>query len=859
MEGLTFEMGRVVAALPYHNQYVVRFFGSKGTQNCVSMDSSGDTRGGTSAGPSYLPGTTVLAAVIEDDSIAFKSYALPNVILGALAPFPTHAGSTNFVPRDIVLDSLSGYNDNGVYKRILENESVQIINQDRSFNRATDAVPGDWYKSTVMGGALLISDFLTRVSASERCGISMESLTDKMMVEFDALDVDAEMFKIAVKNYGDTLLRVTSDALSRGEGLGAVAGNPPFKNEKLSDDDLEDRVLPVSETQRGFFRCEDISGGAVEGVLRGIKTDMGSGVSPVYQDGEAVYPGVLREDMRMDGRYKLQALKEILLQKTAYIAVPYEKSDEVAEAEEVPEDDTFDREVLEDSLGSVDAYTDLRHLVNDLIDQGEAEKQLKGLSSRPANWKIPTQEELEGAIGSAPAELPSLDDDASAYSLADLSTALAVVAEIYPGRKIKIFKNQSSFLMADDGDVVIGDGFGAEIRMSKGNITIASAGDILMQPGRDMVEWVPRNKITKARGRIELASSNDSVSIKAEKNLAMLSGNGGTGSTVIENRAQNSNLSGIPVEALQQGASIGSGVHVRSHNAGVSILGDYLYAGGRARGSESTAGAAPSQCNILLEAGTGAAALKGFSAAVIGTGSASVAIEGTISGVYVAPSQIAVIAPNAITQTAPFVAVQGGGGETISKQYVSDDGVQARDVRIPSTSPVFAASGQIVAGGGVSVRGSIQVTEGIVANGLIGQPVGTPVKVTVPTTDVRNAPAAAATAVGNLLSYMTAAVGVQTERGQAILDFSYPASDSVGYRAKNFTVIQTKWQDKLSSNNSWVEREVTHSILENSTLPYPGREAYEDEAGRIRGVVVEDGTAREVRTSLNSYKINTNS
>ena len=180
-------------------------------------------------------------------------------------------------------------------------------------------------------------------------------------------------------------------------------------------------------------------------------------------------------------------------------------------------------------------------------------------------------------------------------------------------------------------------------------------------------------------------------------------------------------------------------------------------------------------------------------------------------------------------------------------------------MRIPSTSPVFAASGQIVAGGGVSVRGSIQVTEGIVANGLIGQPVGTPVKVTVPTTDVRNAPAAAATAVGNLLSYMTAAVGVQTERGQAILDFSYPASDSVGYRAKNFTVIQTKWQDKLSSNNSWVEREVTHSILENSTLPYPGREAYEDEAGRIRGVVVEDGTAREVRTSLNSYKINTNS
>jgi hypothetical protein len=855
VEDIRLELGRVVAALPYHNNYVIRFLGRAGTSTAIAMDDSGDARGGVSAGPTYLPGTSVIVAVFDETSTFYKYYSVSYVILGAFGLFPLHrTPDNNFVPRDITLDSPSGYNDNQAYRRILENEYIPILNQDRSYNRALDSVPGDWYRSTPMGGVILLSDFLTRIGASERSYLEFNSITNELVGQLDAKDIDGEVTRDRWLNYGDTLLRVSSDAYSRGECLGAVTGVAPFfRPEVVEGEDVDARVEPRTDIQRGFFRMEELSGGGVEGFMRAIKTDYGSGIVFVHEDGNVTYPGVVREDSRMDGKYRVQAAKEIRFDKHFYIPVPYEIADE-GELEEViiPETDD-DRAVLENILQGEDAYAALQHLIADNISELDEEAQRVALQQRSSVWKTPSREELEEAVGAESEDLEPLGDDDVSYSIDDL---LSVVAELYPGRRIRIYKNHSMFLMADDGGVTIGDGFGAEIRMSRGNVTIAAAGDITMQPGRDLVEWVPRNRISKVRQRVEIVSSNDSISIKSEKNLQMLSGNGGTGSTVIENRANNTDLSQIAVSALEQGRAIGSGVHIRSTLSGVSILGDYIYGGGYTNQTDEAEGLTPVSCNILLDAGPGFATLKGNAAAVLGTVSASISMEGTSSGLYIVPNIASLIGTSQITQTAQAVFIQGGGGEFIDKPFVNKDGVQTRRVSVPRiASPTLAAAGQIVCGAGLSVRGDMQVTGAGVANGGFGIP-QQKVSISVPEGVVGIAPAVAGNGVGNLLSYMTATAGVQTARGQSILGIAFPNSDSEAYHAKNFEIVETKWQQRLNTSRVWIESKVSHTILDNGSYPYPGADNYSNEKV-IKSVSVEDGVITPTEKILSEYKINT--
>ena len=44
-------------------------------------------------------------------------------------------------------------------------------------------------------------------------------------------------------------------------------------------------------------------------------------------------------------------------------------------------------------------------------------------------------------------------------------------------------------LLLEDGTVVIGDGYGAEIRMCAGSITISAPGDVWLKPGKNAQMW----------------------------------------------------------------------------------------------------------------------------------------------------------------------------------------------------------------------------------------------------------------------------------------------------------------------------------------------------------------------------------
>jgi len=103
------------------------------------------------------------------------------------------------------------------------------------------------------------------------------------------------------------------------------------------------------------------------------------------------------------------------------------------------------------------------------------------------------------------------------------------------------FETESFISLLEDGTVVLGDGFGAEIKMAGGSITISAPGDIWLKTGRDTNIWAGRELHARAKQHIELAATEKDVRIKAERNMLLLAGNhekAQTGGILIESKSK---------------------------------------------------------------------------------------------------------------------------------------------------------------------------------------------------------------------------------------------------------------------------------------------------------------------------------
>jgi hypothetical protein len=103
-----------------------------------------------------------------------------------------------------------------------------------------------------------------------------------------------------------------------------------------------------------------------------------------------------------------------------------------------------------------------------------------------------------------------------------------------PGNVANVYRNTSYITLLDNGGVLIGGGCGEEIRMVGGNIFLACPGDVFMEAGRNITSWAGRDAIMRAWNSIDITANGGAdhdrggdVRIKAERNMQLLSANGG--------------------------------------------------------------------------------------------------------------------------------------------------------------------------------------------------------------------------------------------------------------------------------------------------------------------------------------------
>jgi hypothetical protein len=155
------------------------------------------------------------------------------------------------------------------------------------------------------------------------------------------------------------------------------------------------------------------------------------------------------------------------------------------------------------------------------------------------------------------------------------------------------YPNSSSIDLLEDGGVVISDGFGAEIRMTGGQIFLSAPGDIWMKSGRNTNVWSGQDTIVKAKNSIDITASDKDVRIKSEKNMQLLAGNSTSkvGGILLESRG---------IEQYEFAPNLGEdvisgGVVIKSSEAPAVILGPSVYV--RAGLDETQLGDITLDCN----------------------------------------------------------------------------------------------------------------------------------------------------------------------------------------------------------------------------------------------------------------------
>lgn len=112
----------------------------------------------------------------------------------------------------------------------------------------------------------------------------------------------------------------------------------------------------------------------------------------------------------------------------------------------------------------------------------------------------------------------------------------------HTGVKYTYYRADSGILYEPDGSLVFYDGYGSEIRMTRGNIIISPAADLILRPGRDTHVMSGRHTAVVSQKDITIHSSLSDVYIKAQKDLHVISGLDKEGVVTVENRGKGVNL-----------------------------------------------------------------------------------------------------------------------------------------------------------------------------------------------------------------------------------------------------------------------------------------------------------------------------
>ncbi len=281
-----------------------------------------------------------------------------------------------------------------------------------------------------------------------------------------------------------------------------------------------------------------------------------------------IFPGVFEEDLALTGRWGMRSAHEIIISK--YIAIPAPKQMKLAE------DPTGDNSANYAAAGALGLGPP--HIVNGEIAVAGADDptQIRAagfldthafvfnwIGDHPfyyhvKDWYLPDEDDLLYI----PALTPIDFDELACFQFLQAPASVPMYVDHRYG-DVQYYPNHSYFGMLADGGVVLGDGFGSELKMANGQIWLTAPGDINFHAGRDVVSFAGYDLIMRAKNSFDISATNKDGRIKAHENL-WLAATGECGGILLQSMAKATykNFNGVTGEDATLG-----GIVIKAENS----------------------------------------------------------------------------------------------------------------------------------------------------------------------------------------------------------------------------------------------------------------------------------------------------
>ncbi len=774
-------IGKVISATPYLHWYRVSLEDGDGDYPCCRMGISGTLQPLGQRDVGMIPP--------DNDVLVYKHRTLHYGII--LGPVPSIMQDGSLAQSDWVSQGgNTGFKREGYHHdplSILYAEGGAI---DFSSSRPLDSTIFDQGQIDELGGRLICNQFLKQFAIDEQTGLYL--FYDQLArLSGRHLDIRSAVTELRVRDdegrshivYGEALFPY--EALGKyksGSGAGRENSDYATQYEKP-----EAKYEPSSPTQAPFYRYRTWGGILGQGHLtqyvappkdaEGINELDGDPPITLYQhqilpNGAGVWSSAK----------SLTFVKKILLP-TVVEKHPPEDRVTGGDNDLAEELDRAPLEVL-GALGTRGAIIDLHaHLLNwrgvrgfhdnddyNLPEQGDSH--LEKYHDRRTFSELKTRYSL-----SAPeAKTVKLTDDVN-------TKVIALMSKIH---------------MDEDGSIIIGDGNSAQIVLAGGHAFLQAPGDIVFQPGRNLVALAGQDVNLRAHDSVDISAATADLRLKADKNMQLLAGNSGDGVLLVENKATDDELTfKEPDSTPLIGEDVrGGGIVFKAANTHLTTITAGVYMRTGSTDGEVKAG------DIVFDADKGKKDIK------------------TVSKTFERRARTSMVDIFGLDQ------VVGVNTWTQSSALIA--------------TPIQLGGGLYVADTGITVRGNVTVVEGSISGERADGRVG------VVTDLTRDRVKSAADQIISL-----AATDVSSKNESYKKDFTeglYAAEKrgngevqkSIGFSFRNeeqygtteFQMLEAEWQQlqRLSGDTgaTWTEPVVAYQGFE--LMPYPGVKKWRDES-----------------------------
>lgn len=558
----------IVNAIPQKNCYVVSspYNNTHRYAQILSHFYGNGSKGATEL-TSYPVGTAVLVFFISEA-------AREGFILGKIEKQYLPQEDTFIVPDWISVNSNTGILDD-IYKNTLTKDSLSMKVIEHGNMRPSDLLQDDWGAITEFGSYFLLDKFTAAMRASDVCGMWAFLFDNLLRIYGYNYEHFTSATEHRVMNDLGEVHNVLFEAKYPYESLGYKNNGTDIteKSEKIWQ---KNKYVDINGSENEVTRKYDLlklKEAKQTGIWRGVS--FRGMLGDLYHDYVAAPPSDLEEPETLEKETKYNGLSEIVRSADGFVGIRSAKAISfvkypvipVPKQKALPDDDVNgDKELtpkVKNDYTFPEKEVDTRAVASMEFNNYRFNwHALQNIINHEKDWYVPEESDLNRK-------------GYTKVAMSDFLASLPALANIPIGSEdyssVKHYASYSAITQHDDGSIVLEDGWGSQISMSRGNITITCAGDLQLRPGRNCVIMSPQDTIIKGGRNVDLSATKHDIRLKAENNLQVVSNTGGL---LLESKADSE---GNLYKNKEGEDVVSSGVLVKSKKSNIALWGKNVH------------------------------------------------------------------------------------------------------------------------------------------------------------------------------------------------------------------------------------------------------------------------------------------